>query len=91
MSVPEAMMNGRSDPASTSPNVSTASRSASAAASNPPEKAMSCLNARWITPSDAAAALRKTSRSSMVPRSTCAPAAESAAAEASERASPTTS
>ena len=38
---------------------------------------MSCLNARWITPSDAAAALRRTSRSSSVPRSTSAPAASS--------------
>ena len=56
-SVPEAMTNGRSEPASASPNVSMARRSASAAPSKSPEKAMSCLNARWITPSDAAAAL----------------------------------
>jgi len=55
-----------------------------------PRKAMSCLNARWITPSEAAAALRRPSRSSRVPRCTCAPAAASAAAAASERASPVT-
>ena len=74
-SVPEAMTNGRSEPASASPKVSTARRSASAAPWKSPEKAMSCLNARWITPSDAAAALRRLSRSSRVPRCTSAPAA----------------
>ena len=56
-SVPEAMTNGRSEPASASPMVSTARRSASAAPWKSPENARSCLNARWITPSDAAAAL----------------------------------
>ena len=39
------------------------------------------LNARWITPSDAAAAARRLSRSSRVPRCTSAPAAASAAAD----------
>ena len=42
---------------------------------------MSCLNARWITPSDAAAARRRLSRSSRVPRWTSAPAAARAAAD----------
>ena len=55
-SSPEAMTNGRSEPASASPNVSTARRSASAAPWKSPEKARSCLKARWITPSEAAAA-----------------------------------
>ena len=89
-SVPEAMTNGRSDPASASPKVSMARRSARAASWKPPEKAMSCWNARWITPSDASAAVRRLSRSSRVPRCTCAPAAVRASAEASERASPVT-
>ena len=82
---------GRSEPASASPNVSTARRSASAAPWKSPENASSCLNARWITPSEAAAALRRLSRSSSVPRCTSAPAAVRASAEASERASPTAS
>ena len=84
------MTSGQPEPASTSPNVSMAWRSALAASSKPPENAMSCLNARWTTPSAAAAALRSTSRSSSVPRCTSAPAAVRAAADASERASPVT-
>src|SRR5205807_629765 len=44
-----------------------------------------------ITPSDAAASSRSVSRSSRLPRRTSAPVAARAAAEASERASPTTS
>ncbi len=87
---PEARTKGRSVPASASPKVSTARRSASAAPRKSPEKAMSCLKARWITPSDAAAVFPRTSRSSTVPLTTSAPAAESAAADVSERASPTT-
>ena len=66
--VPEAMTSGRSVPASASPKVSIARRSASAAPAKSPVKAISCLKARWITPSESAAALRRTSRSSRSPR-----------------------
>src|ERR1700683_1974882 len=51
----------------------------------------SCLNARWVTPADDAAATRRVSRSSSDPGRTSTPAACRALAEASERASPTTS
>ncbi len=53
------MTNGRSEPANASPNTSTAWRSAVAAPSKSPVKAMSCLKARWITPSDFSAVLRE--------------------------------
>ena len=53
-----------------------ARRSASAAPWKFPENASSCLNAVWITPSDAAAPLPSASRSSRVPRCAAAPRCE---------------
>jgi hypothetical protein len=89
-SVPEAMTNGRSEPASASPKVSTARRSASAAPWKSPVKARSCLNARWITPSEAAARAAQGVEVVEGAALHLAPAAVRAAAEASERASPVT-
>jgi hypothetical protein len=48
-------------------------------------EAMSCLNARWITPSTAAASSRRTSGTSSDPARTSTPADRRAAAAASER------
>lgn len=84
------MTKGLPESESASPKASMAFRSASVAPWKSPENAMSCLNARWSTPSASAAASRSTSRSSSDPRRTSAPAVASASAEASERASPTT-
>ena len=89
--VAEAMTSGRSEPVRASPSASTARRSASTAPWKSPERTMSALNARWITPSDAPAAPRRPPGSSRSPRCTRAPASVRAAAEASERARPVTS
>ena len=75
-SVPEAMRNGRSVPASASPSASTARRSESAAPWKSPENASSCLKARWMMPSDALERrLEGASRSSSEPCCTSTPAA----------------
>ena len=70
---------------------STAARSEPTASAKPPENATSWRKARWTTASTSAAAARRTSRSRTSPRTGVAPAASTAAAEASERARPWTS
>ena len=87
---PEAITNGRSEPASASPSVSMARPVRGGGAGEVAREGASCLNARWMTPSDAAAAVAQPVEVVEVPRSASAPAAASAAAEASERASPMT-
>lgn len=84
---PDVTTNGRPDQASAAPIVSIGRRSVR------PDFAMSeksCTNALWIAPSEAAAPAVRLSRSSSVPRCTSPPAALSEAADASERASPST-
>src|SRR5580704_16155959 len=89
--MPEARTKGRSESARAAPMASTARRSAAPAAAKLPPKATSCWKARWITPSESAAALARPSGSSRSPCWTVAPAASSRCADASERARPTTS
>ena len=67
---PEAITSGRSEPASASPKVSMAWRSAVAAPWKSPANAISWLKARWMTPSESAASSRSASRSSRLPRCT---------------------
>ena len=90
-SSPEAMTNGRSEPASASPNVSTARRSASAAPWKSPGEGDVVLE-REV---DHAVRLGGGARAACRGRRGCrartsAPAAARAAADASERARPTT-
>jgi hypothetical protein len=76
--VPDVVTRGLPVPASASPSVSMARRSAATALSKSPANMASCL----MTPSAAAAAPARPSRS---PRCTSAPAAVNAAADLSER------
>src|SRR5882757_3453638 len=78
-------------PASASPYASMMGSSAAATASIPPDGSRSCLCARWMTPSESAAASLSPSRSSRLPRRTFAPSADTAAAAVSDRARPATS